>query len=191
MCSESDRGARLAAQERHLRLLIAHLAGRAVRARVEVDDLVQEVFLRALTAPGGLPPRDSDKAGETALRRFLARVARNTVIDAARAIRAAKRQGRVERIARSEWTRVGAPRLRESQIAARTPGPSTRVAAAEEHGLVVAAFEQLAPDHRRVLGLRRFEGLSAREAAEHMGRSETAIHSLYRRALMAWEEALG
>ena len=188
MGSEPDDGDRLAAQERQLRLLVAHLAGRAVRARVEVDDLVQEVFVRALTAPGGLPAHAGDDAGETALRRFLAHIARNAVIDAARAIRAAKRQGRVERIARSEWTRVGP---RESQIAARTPGPSTRVAAAEEHGRVVAAFEKLAPDHRRVLGLRQFEGLSAREAAERMGRSETAVHSLYRRALMAWEETLG
>ena len=31
------------------------------------------------------------------------------------------------------------------------------------------------------------EALGAREAARRMGRSETAIHSLYRRALEAWQ----
>ncbi len=176
----SDDGARLAAQETRLRLLLAHLAGRAVRARVELDDLVQEVYVRALTAPSGLP------ADDDGLRRFVARLARNAVVDVARAIRARKREARVERLARSEWSRAGP---REDELAARTAGPATRVAGAEEEARTVAAFESLAPDHRRVLGLRQFEGLSARDAGARMGRSEAAVHSLYRRALEAWEAA--
>jgi len=39
--------------------------------------------------------------------------------------------------------------------------------------------------------LRRFEGHSAAEAAARMGRTETAVHSLFRRALAAWAEAVG
>ena len=50
------------------------------------------------------------------------------------------------------------------------------------------AFLRLLPEHRRVLGLRQFEGLDARSTAQRMGRSETAVHSLYRRALAAWAE---
>ena len=42
-----------------------------------------------------------------------------------------------------------------------------------------------------MIGLRQFEGLSARATAQRMGRSETAVHSLYRRALAALEQALG
>jgi len=38
-----------------------------------------------------------------------------------------------------------------------------------------------------VIGLRQFEGLSAAAAGRRMGRSEAAVHSLYRRALLAWE----
>ena len=53
---------------------------------------------------------------------------------------------------------------------------------------LMRAFEQLTPEHRRVLGFRQFQGLSARETAVRMGRSETAVHSLYRRALQAWAE---
>ncbi|MEW6074369.1 MAG: RNA polymerase sigma factor [Planctomycetota bacterium] len=177
-------GARLAAQERFLRLALAHLAGGAVRRRIEVDDLVQEVFLRALAAPGGLPPAE---AGEGALRRFLLHLARHAVIDAVRAIRAAKRDGREERLALSAESR-GA---RASQIAAAGMGPATGAAAAEECARIHAAFDRLSPEHRRVLGLRQVEGLSARDAARRMGKSETAVHSLYRRALAAWEEALG
>jgi DNA-directed RNA polymerase specialized sigma24 family protein len=53
---EPERGVRLDAQARRVTLLLHHLAGCAVRARVEVDDLLQEVWLRALQAE--LPPWD-------------------------------------------------------------------------------------------------------------------------------------
>ena len=86
-----DDGDRLAAQTRWLSLLLAHLAGPRVRAHVDVEDLVQEVFTRALTAPSGLPAPESE---ERALRRVLRRIARNCVIDVLRALRAAKRDGR-------------------------------------------------------------------------------------------------
>jgi DNA-directed RNA polymerase specialized sigma24 family protein len=36
------------AQGRWLRLLLMHLAGRQVRARVELEDLSQEVYVRAI-----------------------------------------------------------------------------------------------------------------------------------------------
>jgi RNA polymerase sigma factor (sigma-70 family) len=174
----TDPGQRLAEQSANLRLLLLHLAGRAVRARVEIDDLVQETYLRALADERGLPE------GEPALRRYLAEVARHVVIDVARALRSAKRDGRSVRLERSGWSRFG---LAESQIAQAGPGPGTRAGDAEELARLMAAYERLEPDQRRVIGLRRFAGLDARDAGRRMGRSETAVHSLYRRALLAWE----
>ncbi len=176
-------GERLASQGGRLRLLLAHLAGRAIRQRVELDDLVQEVYVRALTAARGLPP---EEAGELALWRFLVRLARNTVIDAARSIRAVKRSGRtlpLAHSAQSSWNH-GGPRAEE--VLAKTAGPLTRVTASEAGDRIRERFEALLPEHRRVIGLRQFEGLSARESGLRMGRSEAAIHSLYRRALVAW-----
>lgn len=172
---------RLAAEERHLRLLLAHLAGHAVRRRIELDDLVQEVYLRMLRSSE--LPRESG-----ALRALLAHVARNTVIDAARAIRAAKRSGSEVRLLRSDWSGAGE---RAGELAARTPGPATRARLSEEEGHLLAAFEGLSAEHRRVIGLRQLEGLSARDAAVRLGRSETAVHSLYRRALERWAELAG
>ena len=175
---------RLAAQGRRLRLLVCHLMGAAIRTRVEPEDIVQEVYLRAVTAPGGLPAqgpagRDDELWG------LLSRIARNTVIDVARAVRSRKRQGVVQRLARSDWTRVAG-----DDPLARTAGPATKVAAAETQAALERAFEGLTADHRRVLGLRQFAGLSAAETGRRMGRSESAVHSLYRRALAAWEQAL-
>ncbi len=178
-----DLGVRLGALERRLRLLLVHLAGPAIRRRVDVDDLVQEVFLRAVAARGLPPPEE----GEAALLRFLQRIARHTVVDVARALRAQKRAGHTERLAHSDWSRFGpgAP-----APAADTPGPATRVASSEEEQRILRAFDGLPPEHQRVIGLRQFEGRSARETARRMGRSEAAVHSLYRRALAAWERRL-
>ncbi len=178
-----DDGARLAALEPRLRLLCVHLAGPAVRARVPVEDLVQEVYLRAVAAPGGLPAAEP---GERRLARWLTRIARHAVIDAARAIRAARRDGNVRPLARADWSRSGAG---SSRFAAPAPGPATRAADAELGERTARAFAALTGEHRRVIGLRQLEGLSAAEAAQRMGRSEAAVHSLYRRALAAWERA--
>ena len=51
-----EMGERLTALEQRLRLLMLHLAGPAVRARVDLEDLIQEVYLRAVGARAGLPP---------------------------------------------------------------------------------------------------------------------------------------
>jgi RNA polymerase sigma-70 factor (ECF subfamily) len=179
--SAADDGARLTAQAARLGLLVRHLAGRAILARVDADDLVQEVYLRALSAPHGLPEREP---GDGALFRFLVRLARNTVVDVARALRAAKRQGRETRLERSDWSRAGA-----AHPAARGPGPVTHAQGAETEERLAAAWQKLSPEHRRVIGLRQLEGLSAEQAGARMGRSAAAVHSLYRRALEAWEGA--
>jgi len=174
----TDHGARLASCEGRLRLLCLHLAGRGVRTRVEVDDLVQEVFLRALARPEAWPAEDA------ALVRYLSAIARHVVIDVVRAARAAKRDGRALPLDRTAWSRAG------HDPVADTAGPVTRVLGGEESRRLARTYLALSAEHRRVIGLRQFEGLSARETAERMGRGESAVHSLYRRALAAWETAL-
>lgn len=179
MSGGTEAGARLARWDRRLRMVLLHLAGPAVRARVDADDLVQEVYLRALSRPEAWPEDDA------ALGRYLTAIARHVVVDVVRAARAAKRDGRVETLDRDTWTRAGAT------PAAVTAGPATRASGGEVSRRMAQAFLALSPEHRRVIGLRQFEGLSARETAARMGRGETAVHSLYRRALGAWETALG
>ena len=188
--SRTGLGERLGAQAVRLRLLVTHLASRAILARVEPEDVVQDVFVRALGRPERIPPPSAD---EIELRRYLNRIARHTVIDVARALRTAKRDGQVRTLARGDWSQAASSPHgpTASQLVAPGPGPHTALVAREGIRGLEQAFLRLRPDHRRVLGLRQFEGLSAREAARRTGRSETSIHSLYRRALLAWERELG
>ncbi len=184
-----DLGARLAACAPRLRLLLAHLAGPALRARFEIEDLLQEVFVRALSdAARWQPPRAVGAALDAELHGHLALLARRVVLDTARALRAAKREGAAGAL-RLGSSADGA--LAASALAARSAGPATAAARRELARDLVGAYEALAPDHRRVLGLRQFQGLAAAETARRMGRSEAAVHSLYRRALEAWAERLG
>lgn len=183
-----DAGSRLAARAGRLRLLVASLTGPVVRSRFELDDLVQEVFLRALgdaaRLPAGLP------ADEVEFDRHLSVLARHVVIDAARCLRAAKREGEIGAVSIPAGTSTTGS-VFQSRIRARSPGPGTQAAQRELSTDLVAAFLQLAPEHRRVLGLRQFQGLTAAECGVRMGRSEVAVHSLYRRALEAWGGAVG
>ena len=183
---ELSDGGRLMALNFRLRLLLTHLAGDAILARTEPDDLLQEVFLRAMTSAQGLPPRDPHDAGDSTLYRLLAQIARHVVVDVARSIRALKRDGITNSLDRSDWSRVQG--LPISQIAGTSPGPLTLIEGRDEHRQWIQRFRNLAPEYRRVIGLRQFEGKSARATAARMGRSETAIHSLYRRALEAWDQ---
>lgn len=180
-------GQRLEAQAGRLRLLLAHLAGRAVRARVDLDDLLQEVYLRVLARPEALPP-PGPAGDEARLAAYLRTVARHVVLDAARALRTRKREAREDPLVHSDWS---AAVVHAGALPLPGPGPGTRVAGAELAARLLAAYHDLSPDHRRVLGLRQFQGLSAAETARRMGRSEAAVHSLYRRALEAWSEAAG
>ncbi len=175
-----DAGERLTAQSHWLGLLFLHLAGPRVRARVEIDDLVQEVFLRALSENATLPP---EADGEAALRRYLTTVARSCVFDVIRALRSRKRNAPEVPLVRSDWSVAG---VSAGAIAGSGPGPMTLAARNEEERSLIAAFAKLSSEHRRVIGLRQLQGLTAEEAARRMGRSAAAVHSLYRRALDAW-----
>jgi len=84
-------------------------------------------------------------------------------------------------MAHSEWSRLG--------VAARTAGPATRAVTAERDRLLERAFLALSPTERRVIALRQFEQLPAKEAAVRMGTTAGAVHAAYRRALLAWGAA--
>lgn len=181
--STGEPGARAALFERHaekLRCYVAFRLGRALARRVEVEDVVQETFLRAW--------RDVERAhlsGEGAFAGWLARIARNVIADAARAARGEQRHGPPRRLAREAWSSAGGVDPADAGA-----GPVTLARQGELRGRLRTAFEALTPRHQRVIALRQFEQRSAREAAAHLGCDHLAVHALFRRALAAWAQAL-
>ncbi|MBI3818730.1 MAG: sigma-70 family RNA polymerase sigma factor [Planctomycetes bacterium] len=160
-----------------LRFYIRARLGRSLAGKVEIDDVVQETYLRAF--------RDIDKFTDASGGGFylwLATVARHVLADVARAARTEKRgAGRHRALERADWSAVGAA----------TAGPRTRAWMTEQQQLFELAFLQLSPNDRRLIALRQWEERPAREVARLLGMTETSVHTAYRRALHRWAQAAG
>lgn len=182
---EGDDGARDELARRHygrLRLYVRARLGAALGRRVDAEDIVQECFLRAFRDLARFEPNDPG-----AFHRWLTAIARHAIADAARAARAHADRAALPLV---ESGGRGSD-ARERSLAASTMGPATRALLDERQRSLEAAFARLSPQHRRVIALRQFEGLSAREVAARLQSTEGAVHALFRRALQAWAEVLG
>lgn len=155
--------------ERHRERLLSVIylrMGPDLRARMDPEDILQDVAIEAIHSWDTLS--DPDNAGAwlvTLARRKVARILRDQVGVAAR-------DPRRERAMKTDLP-----------LADRRSGPVTAADRQDRLALLEQALERLSDDHREVILLTRIEGLSAKEVAERMGRSENAVHLLLSRAL--------
>jgi RNA polymerase sigma-70 factor, ECF subfamily len=133
----------------------------------DAEDLTQLVFVKALEALPRYTARGVPFGG------WLFRLARNTVIDHVRT--------------RREHVELEAATNRATEDA----GPEASAALREDLDAVARALGDLTEDQREVIALRFFAGLSAREAAEAMGRQEGTVRGLQFRAIGALRRSLG
>ncbi len=144
---------------------------RYVAARVgrpsDAEDLAQLVFVKALEALPRYESRGVPFGG------WLFRLARNVVIDHVRT--------------RREHTTLDLIVERSGDDA----GPDELAVLRQEMDNVATALRRLTPEQREAIELRFFAGLSAREAAEAMGRQEGTIRGLQFRAIAALRRELG
>ena len=144
---------------------------RFVVARVgrpsDAEDLAQLVFVKALEALPRYEARGIPFGG------WLFRLARNVVIDH---IRARRDHSPLDVIA--ERADLG-------------DGPDELAQMRQEMDSVALALRRLTPEQREAIELRFFAGLSAREAAEAMGRQEGTVRGLQFRAIAALRRELG
>jgi RNA polymerase sigma-70 factor, ECF subfamily len=132
----------------------------------DAEDLTQLVFVKALEALPRYEARGIPFGG------WLFRLARNTVIDHART-----RRDHAELDAADEATSPSA-------------GPDDLAVLRQDIGAVARALASLTDEQREVVELRFFAGLSAREAAEVMGKQEGTIRGLQFRAIGALRREL-
>jgi RNA polymerase sigma-70 factor (ECF subfamily) len=138
-----------------------------VRRPSDAEDLAQLVFVKALEALPRYEQRGVPFGG------WLFRLARNVVIDHIRTAR----------------EHVDLDGLTERP--GRDAGPEAQVLARQEMDAVAAALERLTEEQRDAIALRFFAGLSAREAAEAMGKREGTVRGIQFRAIASLRRHLG
>jgi RNA polymerase sigma-70 factor (ECF subfamily) len=146
--------------------LYRYIASRVQRPS-DAEDLTQLVFVKALEALPRYESRGIPFGG------WLFRLARNTVIDFVRT-----------RHDHAELDAIGERRDGDA-------GPDDIAIFREDLNAVAAALAALTDDQREAIALRFFGGLSAREAAEAMGKQEGTVRGLQFRAIAALRRELG
>ena len=132
----------------------------------DAEDLTQLVFVKALEALPRYESRGIPFGG------WLFRLARNAVIDHVRT-----RHEHAELDSIIEWAHGDA-------------GPDEIAVVRQELDAVATALASLTDEQREAIELRFFAGLSAREAAEAMGKQEGTVRGLQFRAIAALRRQL-
>lgn len=130
-----------------------------LREKTEPEDVLQDAYLAAHRSFA-----DFEYTDDGAFLRWLCRIIDNRLRDAHDYFTAKKRQA------------VPVPQ-------SALTGPVTALNRVENRERVEAALKQLSDEHREVLMLRYFGGLSADETGQRMGRSAGAVRNLTARAL--------
>lgn len=159
-----------------LAVLIYYKLSEKLRQRVEVDDILQEVFFAASS--------EIDKFTYRSPGSFLAWLtclADHIIIDAARFENRQKRQAAEMLRFRSESNPHG-PEPADSKT------PSRLYAGQEAIEKLVQKLDALPEDYRQVILLAKLEGLTTQEVAERMGKSREAVALLLHRALQRFRQ---
>lgn len=169
--------------------LCGYLASRIpadLKGTLDADDIAQEAHVEVFRHIG-----DFENRGPGAFERWLRTIALRKLRDAIKMRRADRRGG--GRVAVSPF-----PRHVEDSIVAlldlvAVPGqtPSRSAARHEAVAAVQSALSELPEDYRQAVWMVYIEGRSVASAAEHMGRTERAIHNLCYKAKDRLREHLG
>ena len=133
----------------------------------DAEDLTQLVFVKALEALPRYEQRGIPFGG------WLFRLARNTIIDHIRT--------------RHDHAELDAV----SERASTDAGPEQLASVRDDMDAVSRALAGLTDEQREVIELRFFGGLSAREAADIMGKQEGTVRGLQFRAIASLRRTLG
>lgn len=153
-----------------LRAFVRVRMGAALRARESASDLVQSVCREMLTHQERFR-HPSDNAFKSWLFLTAERKIANRL-----AYWAAEKRGGVEELRQPDFDAL-------FDAYKSVSSPSRALAREEEIRRVEAAFDQLAPEHREVVALAHFVGLSRKEIGEQMGKTEEAVRALLFRAM--------
>jgi RNA polymerase sigma factor (sigma-70 family) len=148
-----DGTAYLADLDRRYRVPLIRYFGKRIREAFDVDDLVQEVFVRLM--------RQATLESVTQIDSYVFQTAANVIRDRAR------RQAARHRSEHDE--------LSEGNTPADDLSPERVLLGTEELARAVAALQELPDTTRRVFVLRRYEGMRHEEIAVQLGMSVSGV----------------
>jgi RNA polymerase sigma-70 factor (ECF subfamily) len=158
-------------------LLIRLQVGRRLRTKVDIEDLLQEIWLE-IHRKIGLFRGTSEREFLSWARRLIGSILANQV---RHYIGTKSRDLRLERALADELDQSSRA-LNESLIAAHS-SPSQQAVRREQAVLLADALQELPEDYREVIILRQLEGLSFPDVARRMGRTEDSVKNVWLRAL--------
>lgn len=151
-----------------LRALVYSRLGPVLRERLEVEDVVQETFLKAFRSVERFHWQ-----GEDSFLRWLGGIAENLLLYLAREHRKSRKLPL------------------DGDVPAGGTSPSQMMRRDERFERLQAALDGLSPEHREVIILARLQGLPIRDIAKRLDRSPNATAQLLWRALQRLRASFG
>lgn len=166
-----------------LRRAVVSATADDLRIRVDPEDILQQAYVDAFKGVRGC-----SFDGPGGFYRWLETIAISRLRDQERALRSQKRDvARETPIAVDPSTTY--PQLID-RLAGNDSSPSHHMARDEAVAAVMSSLARLGDDQRAVVQLRYLEGRSVAEVAQHLGKSEAAVHMLCHRGLKALRERM-
>jgi RNA polymerase sigma-70 factor (ECF subfamily) len=158
-------------------LLVRLQVGRRLKSKVDVEDLLQEIWLeihRKITLFRG----GSEREFLTWVRRLIGSILANQV---RHYLGTKQRDLRLERALADDLDHSSLA-MNQSLVAAQS-SPSQQAVRREQAVILSDALQSLPDDYREVIILRQLEGLSFPDVARRMGRTEDSVKNVWLRAL--------
>ncbi len=160
--------------------------GRRLRAKIDIDDLMQELSLEAHRDISRFRGR-SESEFVCWLRRLFATILSNQV---RRYVGTRRRDLRRERRLVGKLGETSMVTVNR-QLVAPQSSPSQQASRRERAEVVARALDALPPAYREVISLRNMESLSFAEVAARLGRTEDSVKNIWLRALNQLRRTLG
>ena len=175
----------LDAQRRPLIVFIDRQLGAALRRKIEVDDVYQDVCVEAVRSLGEAQFDQRDVFS------WLCQIAERRIIDAHRKFFAAQKRDAGREVP------LGSPggdtqhaALVDLLVASMTT-PTQAVSRNQKEVLLFQALATLPADQREALRLRYLEGLPSKDIAVKLGKTDGAVRVMLTRSLARLQEILG
>jgi RNA polymerase sigma factor (sigma-70 family) len=139
--------------DRRYRVPLIRYFGKRIREAYDVDDLVQEVFIRLA--------RQAAIESVEQIDSYVFQTAANVIRDRARRLAVRHHRDHVA--------------LAESDLPTNDLSPERVLLGTEELNRAIAALEELPDNTRRVFVLRRYEGMRHEEIAAHLGMTVSGV----------------